>query len=90
MCYLWSDVEAGLEGFVVVFGQELVKQQVELVPELARVCPQSPEPRSAAAELFLGVGQRSPPPALRPLRDEGSGLRGQSHRGGTATRRDRG
>lgn len=57
MCYLWSDVDVGVEACVVVFGQELVKQQVELLSELAGVCPQGSELRGAAGKLSLSVGR---------------------------------
>lgn len=57
LCYLGSDADAGVEGFVVVFRQQLVKQQVELLPQLAAVCPQGAELRGGPGEVSVGVRQ---------------------------------
>lgn len=53
--YLWTDVDSGLEGPVVVFGQELVKEQVELLFELDRVCSQGSQLYGAVGKQFLGL-----------------------------------
>lgn len=53
--YLWTDVDSGLEGPVVVFGQELVKEQVELLFELDRVCSQGSQFYGAVGKQFLGL-----------------------------------
>ncbi len=78
--YLWWDDNVGLECFVVVLGQELVEQQVELLSQLTGVCSQGSEPCCAARKLFLGLRRWAEPPTVRPERRERGGLRRQSHR----------
>lgn len=79
ICYRWSDVDTGLESSVVVLGQELIKQQVELLFQLTRVSSQASESCGAAGKLLLGVRRQEPPPVRRE-RGERGGLRGQRHR----------
>lgn len=80
MRHLWLDVCARFAAQVVALGQKLVKQQVELFPETARVRPQAPQPVAAAEELLLGVRGWTRTPTVVISRAEGSGFRGQSHR----------
>lgn len=42
-CYLGSDADTGLGGSVVVLGQELVEQHVELLLQLRAVRPEAPQ-----------------------------------------------
>ena len=70
VCYLWSDVDVGVKGFVVVFGHELVKHQVELFWELARVRSHGSEFSGAAGKLFLGVRRDPEPPTVQARRSE--------------------
>lgn len=63
-CYLWVDVDIGVKCFIVVFGQQLVKQQVELLSELAGVCSQSSELSGATGKRLLGVRRRGELPTI--------------------------
>lgn len=78
--HLWLDVCTWFIAQVVAFGQKLVKQQVQLLPETLRVWSQASQPFGAAEKLFFGIRRGACTPIIVAGRKEGSSIRGQSHR----------